>query len=307
MKICVIGGTGHIGKNLTPMLIEAGHEVTVITSGRTPAPEGGAWDQAQSVHLSYGSEGWTDTIRDLAPDAIVDILQGNSPDLYDALKDTCGHFVFCGSLWMLGLPRTVPTPALTQGPCLFSGYDVRYEQMLATKERAAAEGHAFTAILCPNICGPYKIPLDCMGGRSLDVHKSHQRGETVILPDPGHNLIGPCDAEDIARAFAGAIENRDAAADQIFNVGSAYALTALQLVETFADIYGVKIPVELVSWERFETEVLPEIGAYWHFKANMCPDISPLRDKLGYEPHYTPEQTLERAVKWMIDEGLMDA
>jgi nucleoside-diphosphate-sugar epimerase len=31
----------------------------------------------------------------------------------------------------------------------------------------------------------------------------------------------------------------------------------------------------------------------------MLPDISKIRARLGYEPHYTPEQTLERAVDWM--------
>ena len=306
MNVCVIGGTGHIGKNLTPMLVEAGHQVTTITSGRTPSPEHKPWDQVQQVQLSYGSEGWTDIIREQKPDAIVDILQGNSPDLYDALKDTCEHFVFCGSIWMFGLPRTVPTPATTQGPCQFEGYTRRYEQMQATRARAAADGRAFTAIMCPNICGPYKIPLECKGGRSLDVHLSHQRGEPVVLPDPGHGLIGPCDAEDIARAFVCALHNRDGAADEIFNVGSAYALTALQFVETYGQIYGVALPVELVSWERFEGEILPEIGANWHFKANMCPEIASISAKIGYQPVYTPEQTLERAVKWMFDEKLLD-
>jgi nucleoside-diphosphate-sugar epimerase len=305
MRVCIIGGTGHTGKNLTTMLVEAGHDVTVVSSGRTPVPDGGVWPSVRKVQLVYGSAGWTDTIRDLQPEVIVDILQGASPELYEALRDICEHFVLCGSVWMFGLPRVVPTPAETQAPCPSEGYARRYEQMLATKARAAAEGRALTAIMCPNICGPYKIPLEGKGGRSIDVHRAHQRGEPVILPEPGNCLIGPCDAQDTARGFFCAVENREAAADQIFNVGSAYALTALQFIETYADIYGVNIPVEFVSWERFETDVLPDRGANWHFRANMCPDISPISEKIGYRPAYTPEQAMERAVKWMIDEKLL--
>ncbi len=305
MRVCVIGGTGHIGKNLTPMLVEAGHEVTVITSGRTPVPDEDIWASVRKVQLVYGSDGWTDAIRDLRPEVLVDILQGASPKLYEALRDICEHFILCGSLWMLGRPRVVPTPAETQGPCLSEGYVRRYEEMLATKARAAAEGKALTAIMCPNICGPYKVPLEGKGGRSIDVHMEHQRGEPVVLPEPGNCLIGPCDAEDIARGFLGAVENREAAADHIFNVGSAYALTAVQFVETYGDIYGVTIPVEFVSWERFATEVIPDWGANYHFGGNMCPDISPISERLGYRPAYTPEQTMERAVKWMIDEKLL--
>jgi len=305
VRVCVIGGTGHIGKHLTPMLVEAGHDVTVISSGRTPVPDESIWASVRNVQLVYASEGWTDVIRDLQPEVIVDILQGASPELYEALRDVCEHFVLCGSVWMFGLPRVVPTPEETQAPCLFEGYARRYEQMLATKARAGAEGKALSAIMCPNICGPYKIPLEGKGGRSIDVHMAHQRGEPVILPEPGNCLIGPCDARDIARGFLCAIENREAAADEIFNVGCAYALTALQFVETYGDIYGVRIPVEFVSWEHFEAEVLPDQGANWHFRANMCPDITSISAKIGYRPAYTPEQTMERAVKWMIDQKLL--
>ncbi|MGD9498817.1 MAG: hypothetical protein AB7Y46_21160 [Armatimonadota bacterium] len=76
-------------------------------------------------------------------------------------------------------------------------------------------------------------------------------------------------------------------------------------MQTYAAIYGVSIPVELVSWERFVAEVAPELGANWHFQANMCPDIAPLRERLGYRPQYTPEQAMERAVRWMLDRGLL--
>lgn len=36
----------------------------------------------------------------------------------------------------------------------------------------------------------------------------------------------------------------------------------------------------------------------------MCPDISKIR-KLGYEPRYTPEESMERAVAWMRDRGMV--
>ncbi len=306
MRVCVIGGTGHVGSFLSPMLVECGHQVTVASSGRTPMPSDGPWQSIESVTVRYGANGWLDVICGTKPDAVVDILQGDAPGLYAALKDTCGHFLFCGSLWMLGRPRVVPTPAVTQAPCLFDGYASRYAQMLEVKERAKADGMAFTAIMPPNICGPGKIPLEGHGGRDIEVHRAHRRGEPVLLPAPGNNLVGPCDAEDIARAFMLSLENPDGAADRIFNVGSAYALTAVQFVETYGAIYDSTIPIELVDWTRYETEISPEIGANWHFQAAMCPDISPLRERLGYQPAHTPEQTMERAVTWMFDQGLLD-
>jgi nucleoside-diphosphate-sugar epimerase len=305
MNICIIGGTGHIGKFLVEMLVEAGHNVTVVTSGRTPLPVDGAWKSVREVHQKYGVDGWTDTIAQLRAEVVIDILQADSPGLYEAVKDTCEHFIVCGSLWMLGLPHRVPTPDQTQSDYVIGGYDIRYHAMLETKARAAAEGKAFTAIMPPNICGPYKIPLDGKGGRSLEVHKSHQRGELVKLPEPCSTLIGPCDAQDVARGFFCAVQNRTGATNEIFNVGSAYALTSDKFIETYGDIYGVKIPVECVSWQEFASDVVPDPTSNWHFKANMCPDISKICRKIGYQPVYTPEQTMERAVKWMMHEKML--
>jgi nucleoside-diphosphate-sugar epimerase len=305
MRICIIGGTGHIGQPLTRMLVDAGHEVSVVSSGRTATPQGQPWPQVRLVRQQYGAPGWTDVVRALRPEAVIDILQGDSPGLYSALRDCCGQFVVCGSLWMFGLPHTVPTPEIAQAPCPFAGYASRYRQLLETRDRAVAEGLAFTAIMPPNICGPGKVPLDGHGDRSIAVHRAHRRGEPVILPEPGNVLIGPCDAEDVARGFFLAIQNRAAAAGQVFNVGSAYALTAVQFIETYAAIYGTRIPVEWVSWQRFATEVMPDIGAHWHFKANMCPDLGRIRTCLGYEPAFGPEQTMERAVRWMVNGGLL--
>jgi len=78
---------------------------------------------------------------------------------------------------------------------------------------------------------------------SLEVHKEHSQGREVVLPDGADCLISPCDAEDIADCFVRAVYNCDAAAYQIFNVGSAYALTAAEFVRTYGQIYSVDIPI----------------------------------------------------------------
>jgi len=305
MKICLIGGTGHIGKNLAALLLEDDADLTVITSGRTPAPQGGFWDRVTFVQGKYGDAQWVNHLKQQQCEVLIDILGSDAPATYAAVKSTCKHFILCGSLWMLGEPLIVPTPATTQSPCLFEGYASRYAQMLALKETASADGIAFTAIMPPNICGPGKIPLDGLGGRDIKVHQAHQRGELVILPDLGTTLIGPCDAFDVAQGFSLAAAQRDRAADHIFNVGSDYALTALQLIETFSNIYGKKIPVELYDWKKYVEQVNPDLGGNYHFKVHMCPDLTKIKARLNYQPRYTPQQTLTRAVDWMREQELL--
>ena len=307
MKVCVIGGSGHIGRNLTEMLLDDGCSVTVVTRGVRPIPSTGKWRNVAAIQRAYqrGDAEWAALIRDIAAEAVIDIPGSDVPLTYEAAKPACKHFIACGSIWMFGEPRVVPTPEETQNPCLFEGYALRYQELHDTIERSKRDGIAFTAIMPPNICGPRQIPLEGMGGRSLNVHKAHMRGDPVPLPEPGNTLIGPCDAEDVAQGFFLALKNREGAAGEIFNVGSAYALTAAQFIETYAQIYGVSIPIQWHSWEEYSTRISPDLGANFHFKAHMCPDLAKVRARLGYSPKYTPEETMERAVAWMKDEGMI--
>jgi len=307
MKICVIGGSGHIGKNLVEMLVGDGHEVTIVTRGHTPIPAADKWEKVKVVKCQYrrGDEEWMRCVRAVGAEVVIDIPGVDVPTTYSAARGACKHFIACGSVWMFGEPKVVPTPEETQSPCPFEGYAVRYSELHETKERAARDGIAFTAIMPPNICGPDQIPLEGRGGRSIEVHRAHQRGEPVPLPEPGQTLIGPCDAEDVAQGFFLAFQRRDAAAGEIFNVGSSYALTAVQFIETYAQIYGVKIPIEWHAWQHYSTVISPNLGANFHFKAHMCPDLAKIAARLGYRPRHTPEQTMSRAVSWMKSEGLL--
>jgi nucleoside-diphosphate-sugar epimerase len=237
-------------------------------------------------------------------EVIVD-FPGTAKCVWDVLADSVSHIIACGSLWMYGYPSIVPTPERSFEECFYKGYAIRYEQILSMIAQSGKQKASFTAIMPPNICGPGKIPIDQYGGRSLERHKKMQAGETVYLPDGAECLISPSDAEDVAQVFALAIENREVSAGQIFNAGPAYALVASEFIRAYSKIYGVEIPVKRVSWEKYITEVNPDQIDWWHFYAPMCPDISKARKLLGYEPKYTPEQTLQRAVEWMKAEKLL--
>ena len=302
MNVLVVGGTGHVGKFMIPKLVEAKYEIIVAGSGRTPLPNDAAWKKVQYVTCDVKDNNSLKKLINYLPEVVID-MTGQIWNIYNELKTVSKHFIACGSLWMYGEPRVVPTPEETQNDCIVSeDYKKRYFELLKLLEISKKDNIAFTAIMPPNICGPGKIPIDCLGGRSIDVHRDHAAGKEVILPDGPDVLIGPCDAEDIASCFVKAVENRYKAAGQIFNVGSQYALTATQLVRVFSKIYNVMIPIRYRSWHEYKTTISPGIGYWWHFKAHMCPDISKAQKLLGYESLYTPEQSLHRAVDWMKKE-----
>lgn len=308
MEICVIGGTGHIGKFLVPLLIKDGHKVTVITSGRSPFPKDRIWEKAIRIKGSYkrGDKQWADTLSSVKCETFIDILGVDLPLTYNSIKNSCKHIIVCGSVWMLGTPTVVPVPEIAQSSCEFKGYALRYKEILYIKEVAKKEGICFTAILPPNISGLGKIPLEIKGSRDILVHKAMGKGETFSFAKGALNtLIGPCDASDVAKGFWLAVNQPEKARNEIFNVGSEYSLTVKEFIATYEKIYKTTIPIKIVNWEEFFTKILPEPGANFHFRAHMCPDITKIRIKLGYHPAYTPEESLERAVSWMKEQKLL--
>jgi nucleoside-diphosphate-sugar epimerase len=307
MKVCVIGGTGHVGRFLVPTLVREGYDVTVTTSGHTPVGKEPEWSKVKFQQGRYlrNDKKWYDLIAGIGCDVLIDILGTDVPGVYQATRKTCKHLIACGSVWMFGPPLTVPTPPETQGPCQFEEYTLRYKELHQIKKQAKSDGVAFTAVMPPNICGPGKVPIDALGGRDVQVHQAMKEGKPVYLPEGCNTLVGPCDTADIADIFALAVAKRDKAADEIFNAGAAYALTSPKLMETFGDIYRTRIPCEFVSMDKYINEILPDVGSNYHFLHHMCPDISKTQIKLGYQPKYTPEETLQRAIEWMYEEKLL--
>ena len=302
-SVLVIGGYGHIGRFLVPRLVDAGWVVTVLTRGNQPLPDSPAWQGLRHRHITGDYQklteqhGWARIIDDVAPSAIIDILGRDTPAIVAAGPAGVRQVIVCGSVWMYGPPRQIPTPERTQGPFPFEFYRIRYRHI--QELLAAASGPAVTAVMPSNIAGPGKIPLDPYGSRELAIHKAMHSGLEIVLPHDGQMLVGPTDAEDIAEVFALALDEVDKSAGRMFNAAAAYALTYADLVTTYSRIYGVEIPVRAVDWDEFDLIVRPDPVQRYHHEAHMCADITAARRILGYEPKYTPEAALQRAVEWM--------
>ncbi len=299
MKILVIGGSGHVGSFLVPQLTAADHSVFIATRGTTAVRGYSDVSGAQFISCDASRPATLEPLAHMGFDTVID-FPGTAYNVWQVLRKHTKHIIACGSLWMYGKPHTLPTPEALQSPCPFEGYARRFAEINEMIVQSGQDGNAvFTAIMPPNICGPGKIPLEPMGGRSAAVHADMAAGKPITLPEGADCTISPCHAADIAALFALAAQNPDAAAGQIFNVGPAYGLTAEQFVQAYADIYGVDIPIVRVPWQTYITQVNPDMGSWWHFYAHMLPDISKARTLLGYQPRYTPQQAMREAVEWM--------
>ena len=112
MRVLVIGGTGHIGSFLIPQLVGDGHEVTVVARGERPVPKDPAFGKVTLVKRAYERKGdaWPKFLASLDAEVVIDILGTNLPGVYEATRKTVKHLIACGSVWMLGPAKIVPTP-----------------------------------------------------------------------------------------------------------------------------------------------------------------------------------------------------
>ena len=75
MRITIIGGAGHVGTYLVPMLVQAGHQVTNVTRGQSrPYQAHRAWESVTQVTLDRDTTGFAEAVVATTPEAVIDMI-----------------------------------------------------------------------------------------------------------------------------------------------------------------------------------------------------------------------------------------
>src|SRR5215468_8300631 len=191
MRVVVIGGTGHIGTYLSPMLVEAGHNVICVSrSLRKPYIDHPRWNQVAHSVLDRIAEEANGTfgqkIAALQPEVVVDLTcytEASARQLVAALHGRLKHFLHCGTIWVHG--HSVQVPTTEDAPREPIGdYGCR---KLAIEEYLLGEAQsgAFPAtILHPgHIVGPGWRPINPAGNFNPGVFSRLATGDEVLLPN----------------------------------------------------------------------------------------------------------------------------
>jgi nucleoside-diphosphate-sugar epimerase len=318
MRIVVIGGSGHIGTFLVPRLVRAGHEVLNISRGTrrayVDAPE---WEQVQQVVADRHEEDVAGTFGDrvagLRPDAVVDLVcftVESATALVDRLRGETGHLVHCGSVWRYGPSRKLPiSEAAGSGTAPFGEYGIQKDLIARMLKDETASGGLVTTSLHPgHIVGPGWHPIGPLGNLDPAVWHTLSAGRPLPIPGIGVELMHHVHADDVAQAFEAAIEQRDAAAGEDFNVVAPTALNVRGYADIAAAWFGQSATLEPVTWELFRRSTTPEHAeASWdHLYRSHCLSIDKAIRLLGYAPRYEPEQAVRESVDWLIAHDQLD-
>lgn len=311
MRVVVIGATGHIGTWLVPRLVRAGYDVTAVSRGtRAPYHAYDEWQSARHVILDRGkleAEGrFGESIAALSPDVVIDLISFDVPSteqIVDALRDSVGHLIHCGTLWVHGNPHTRPYDE-TSAREPFGDYGIRKASIERYLLAQAAEGFPATLLHPGHITGPGWNPINPAGNLDMSVFERLRDGDMVMLPDDGSATLQHVHADDVAQAFELAVERPSQAIGASFHVAARLPVSMRDYAEEAARWFGQCARLEYAPWEEWQRTVSERDAALTsdHMQHSPFASIEKARRLLGFEPRYTAVEAAKEAVLWSMGE-----
>lgn len=311
MRVVVIGGTGHVGTYLVPRLVQAGHDVIVLSrSQRQPYQSHAAWQQVQQVAIDRTAEEMAGRfgarVSELHPDIVIDMIcftLESAQQLVEALRCDVQHYLFCGSIWVHG-PSVEPPTTEEQPRTPFGEYGVQkaaIESYLLNEARR----HAFpaTCVHPGHIVGPGWAPLNPQGNFNTQVFTRLAHGDELALPNLGMETVHHVHADDVAQVFMQAIANHSAAVGESFHAVSAAALTLRGYAEAVAAWFGKEAHLRYLPWDEWRTGVSEQDArSTWdHIAHSPNCSIAKAQRLLDYRPRYRSLQAVYESVQWLIE------
>jgi nucleoside-diphosphate-sugar epimerase len=310
MRVIVIGGTGHVGTYLVPRLVRGGHEVVVVSRGqRQPYQPHPTWRQVEMVVLEREAaerEGaFGAAIRDLRPDAVVDMLcftEASARQLVEALQGHVQRFLHCGTVWVHG--SNVEVPMLESAPRMpIDDYGINKAAVERYLLDLAREGRFPATVLHPgHIVGVGWVPLNPQANFNTQVYEALARGEEITLPNLGLETMHHVHADDVAQAFQLALERWDAAVGESFFAVSRGALAMRGYAEAVAGWFGQQARLRFLPVEEWKATMAPKDAAAGYAHLIHSTHCSPLKamERLGYQPRCTSLEAVKEALDWLI-------
>jgi nucleoside-diphosphate-sugar epimerase len=311
MRVVVIGGTGHVGTYLVPRLVEAGHEVVVLSRGeRQPYRPHIAWQAVECITMDRPAEeragAFGARVAALKPDVIIDMIcftPESARHLVEALRGTVQHFLHCGTIWVHGYSVEVPTTeSLPRRP--FGKYGIQKAAIEAfLLDQARRHGFPATILHPGHIVGEGWAPLNPAGHFNPEVFRRLARGGELALPNLGLETVHHVHADDVAQAFVQALAHWSQAAGESFHVVSPAALTLRGYAEAVAGWFGQPARLRFLPWDEWRATASEEDAEMtWdHIAHSPNCSIAKARRLLDYSPRYSSLQAVRESLDWLIE------
>jgi nucleoside-diphosphate-sugar epimerase len=177
-------------------------------------------------------------------------MYGRLRRIAELSRGKVGQFVSVGGVpayrgWMhpwLHDPPGLPVPVAEDAPTVSEPHEDEKGYRIVRTEQAVFESHPRAAhFRYPFVYGPYQLaPREW-----LVVRRILDGRQRIVVADGGLTLLHHGYTENLAHALLLAIEQPEAAAGLVFNVGDEEVLTVRQVIEVISHALGH--PLEIIS------------------------------------------------------------
>ena len=305
MRVLIIGGTGFLSSALVAQSIAAGHQVTIVTRGRSarPIPEG-----VEAVVANRSEpENLREALQGRSFDIVLDAILYRPEDAHvvlDLFRGRVGRYVFISTDFVYGgEPRSFPLTEDAPRQAL-SGYGVN---------KAACEdlffeawtSEQFPAVVLrpPHILGPGALlGTGSLQGRDAWLLWRLRAAQPLPLLDGGALLIQPVHRDDIARACL-AVAGSPSTPGRAYNIAGPDAVTTRRYYEMVAEIAGAPAPTVLTLPSESYLTAFPDRAP---FAQNRQYSLARLAADAGFAPTVCLQDALAEMVAVLDAKGLPD-
>ncbi|MCG7246554.1 UDP-glucose 4-epimerase GalE [Corynebacterium simulans] len=307
MKLLVTGGAGYVGSVCAAVLLEAGHEVTIIdnftTGNRETVPanarlvEGDVADVAEELLSEGGFDGVVHfAARSLVGESVeipADYWEHNvvtSLKLLNAMRaHGVNNLVFSSTAATYGEPQQVPItedmPTQPTNPYGASKLSIDY----IISSFAKAYGLGATSLRYFNVAGAYGLIGE---NREVETHliplvlqvalghrdKIFMFGDDYPTTD-GTAVRDYIHIRDLAEAHLLALESNKPGTHRIYNLGSGDGYSVKQVIEMCREVTGHEIPAEVAPRRAGDP-------------ATLVASSEKIKAELGWNPTRTDLRTI---------------
>lgn len=259
MRILFIGGTGNISADCAALADERGHEVMVLSRGRSAVPRTCRALRADRKDPAAMRA----ALKGVKPDVVLNFLGYELAEVqldYELFNGAVGQYVFISSAVVYAKPpRRLP---LTEEAPLgkpvwdYAAKKLACEQWLL--ERRAETGFPVTIVRPSHTYSKHWVPNAVSSGSYTFAARLAQ-GKPVFVHDHGESPWTLTTAADFAVGLTGLLGKAEAIGE-VFHITSDEVLTWNQIYAEIAAALGVKAPrIEKVPTD-FICEVAPQLS-----------------------------------------------
>lgn len=258
MRILFIGGTGNISAECAELLHQRGHEILVLTRGRSAVPSNYRAVQADR----HDAPAIRTALSGKRVDVVLNFLGYELPDVqtdFELFRNCVQQYVFISSATVYAKPPTqLP---ITEACPLENPFWDYAQKKIACEEWLNAQhqqnGFPLTIVRPSHTYSKRWIPNPVSSAGYAFAARLEQ-GKPVIVPNDGETPWTLTASSDFAIGLAGLI-GRDDAIGQAFHITSDEVLTWNQIVEEIARAVGVRSPQIMKIPADFICSVVPEM------------------------------------------------